>query len=1198
MSQLKTKENDLHIRIEELEEKLREKADDEKTLSYQTDEKSIEISQLTEHNRFLQEEMDTLKDKLRDIDENVTDSQAGKDAVAKKDELIERLKAELEEVKKVLEEKKRAADEWGSSDVWGTSSSNDKEFDKLLEEKQELSDTIQNQQKLIATLESSIEVLKIETDQLMQQKALVTELQSKVDILEVRLEEKEKEMQVWTETETWGGTELEKENVAFKVELATIKNVLDEQRDTNAKLKAHLESLQKQLLEKEAEIEEWGSNDAWESGDNAKIAELKSLQEENAVLNQQVAVLQTQLRSVEESLKNKDNELDDWGQGDDWGSDSSSELSTLRSRCKQQENIIAELKCKEGVLKQSLAEKESELSEWGDNSDWGTGSSSDFNSLREESGILKEKLSEQKAIIGKLKSQLDAAQQSTSSQHVADRDSRIEILSRENESLRTRVEQLGLVIENNYVEESEPVNNSSAQLIADKERLDEEVNVLTQENSELKKKLELALEKQKGLEEEITQLEDDTNTLREQLESKDQVDDSLENTLRHEIQDLHTKLVTSEALVNQLQVEKQELNIKYEELNAKYEQIQEKLKSQLANDTIDIDTLIKNLQTKEEELCKLLDEKNTFESIKLEKENLEVQLDNLNTNYQDKINTLIQTNNDLEVKIAELNNLQHNKNNDINDLNKRFRLFEENNAFLQRTICDLERNLDEKLKEINEKEIIYNERIEASDNKIQELVKDNDNLKAQIVSHTESIQVVKQEQTQLSATPVDDSILIENEQLRSQLETTRQETHLTIENLQNQIAHKDHEVNSKVAKINELIEKCQRYEAKCNELESTISAKLTDFSTKEQLNKRKIQELSEMLESVQAENISTKQMNEELQSITQSLKHTTQSFEEDRKVLDSYKQRVQELDTKLSQEIESKAQTVQTLELQLKEMHDQLSSYAHVENELAQYKSQVQQLEQTQATLLAERTQWIHEFEIKNNTVADLQKQLNDYSNKLTHSSDIDQELSGLRAHVLELEQHKQELQKQIQEHSISTNFLRNELQALRDEFSQTKATNENLAQEKNTLMEIKTALESQLTEWSEKEKQYIQKLTESDEAQKRLSEEIAALTAQAVPSDAYASIETVLKDKDDRLNEMLKKCESKDVELQKLQQSLEHQLSEKYQYEKETLELRSKWFKFFLYFPTELNRELSILIWVFNFKKIDNFSNLLFRYL
>lgn len=1178
MSQLKTKENELHIRIEELKDKLQQKAEEEKSVTYQIEEKSIEISQLTEHNRFLQQEMDTLKDKLRDIDENVIDPQATHNAVVKKDEIIEKLKAELGEVQKALKEKESEVDEWGNGDAWGASNGKE-EHEKLLEEKQELNDVIQNQEKIIAKLESDVESLKSEhTDQVAQQTALVTELKSKVDISEKALQQKEQELEGWNESDIWGTTLNEIEIESLKKENEEMREKLEKQEDAIAKLKAHSESLQKQLLEKEMEIEEWGNNDSWGGGENKELLEMKPLQEENSVLNQQVLALQVQLQSVEEALKKKESNLEDWGQGDDWGTESSSELNNLRSKCKEQEDLIAELKSKEEFLKEALIEKDNELSEWGDNSDWGTASSSDLNTLREESGLLKEKLSEQKAIIGKLKSQLEAAQKITSSsrpldQQIQERDSRIEILSRENEGLRTRVEQLGLVIENNYVEESEPMNNTGAQLIAEKERLDEEVNVLSQENSELKRKLELAVEKQKGLEEEITQLEEDTNTLREQLESKDQVDDSIECTLRNEIKDLHAKIVTSEAFLNQIQVEKQALDTKYEELKVKYEQIEEKLKSQSANDNIDIDTLIKNLQSKEEELFKLLDEKSTLSNIKVEKENLEVQLDNLNTNYQDKINTLIQTNNDLEEKIAELNNLQHNKNNDINDLKKKMSLFEDNNAFLQRTICDLERNLDEKLKELNEKEIHYNEKIEASNNKIRELVQENDNLKAQVISHAESIQLVKQEKTQLAAAPVDDTVLIENEQLKFQLETVKQETHLTIENLQNQIAHKDYEINTKVAQMNEIIEKCNGYEAKCNELESTISAKLTDFSTKEQLNKNKIQELSDLLKSYQAEYISTKQMNEELVVLTESLKKTTQSCEEDMKTLDSYKQRVQELDTKLAHEIESKTHIIQNLEMKLKKMHEKLNSYAHVEEELGQYRSQVQQLEQTQATLLAEKTQWIHEFEIKNNALSDLQKQLNDYNSKVTHASQVNQELDSVKAQIQELEHHKQEMLKKIQNETISSNFLRNELQALKDEFSQVKVTNHSIVQEKNTLLETKAALETQLKELREKENQYIEKFSEYDETQKKLSEEIArrdetiaTLNANAVPSDAYASIDTVLKEKDTVLNEMLKKCEFKDVELQKLQQSLDKHMSQKYQFEKEALELRSKCFFCFIF--------------------------------
>ncbi|KAI5705193.1 hypothetical protein M8J75_012850 [Diaphorina citri] len=1184
VSQLKTKENELHSRIEELEDKLQQKIDDEKSVSYQLEEKAIEISQLTEHNRFLQEEMQSLKDKLRDLDENVTVEdikKANESAIAKKDEVIEKLKAELESVEKALREKESEVEEWGNNDAWGASDDVKEELEKLVVEKQELIEVIQNHETLIAKLEADLTRVKEEKEAevsgKLEQDAMVKELKSKVETLEASLKQKEQELEGWTDNDNWGSSGNEQDIEALKKENEEIKEKLAKQESTLAKLKTHSESLQKQLLEKEMELEEWGNNDSW-GGDNDKLA---TLQQENKVLNEKVSELQTQLLSVEEALKKKENDLEDWGEGDDWGTGNSTELNNLRAKCSEFEKTIVELKSQEELLKQALIDKENELSEWGQTNEWGSPSSSDLNTLREESGLLREKLSEQKVIISKLKTQLEAAQQGTSShshpvdQQVQDRDSRIEMLSRENEGLRTRVEQLGLVIENNYVQESDPMNNSldnTAQLTAEKERLDEEVTVLSQENIELKKKLEQAVEKQKGLEEEIQQLEEDTSILREQLESKDQVDDSIEKTLRNEIQELHAKLINVEALVNQAQVEKQALDGKYEELKEKYEQMSEKFENQTGKDSVDIDTLIKNLQSKKEELCRLLDEKNTLDNIKVEKENLEIQLDNLNTNYQDKINTLIQSKNDLEAKISELNNAQHNKNNEINDLNKRISLFEENNAFLQRSILDLERNLDEKLKEFNEKEISYNENIEASNHKIQQLTQETDKLKAELVAQAESTQLVKQEQALLAAAPVDDNIVIENQQLKQNLESVKQENTLVVENLQNLIAQKDYEINAKVTELSIIMEKCKQYEDKCIELESTLDAKLTDFSTKEQLNKNKMAELSAMLESVQAENISIKQMNEELQALTETLKQTSNTHEEDRKILDEYKQRVQELDGKLAEEIASKTSIIQTLEIQVKELQDKLSSYTHVENELGQYRSKVYELEQIQARLEAERTQWIHEFEVKTNTLSDLQTQLDTYNAKITHAALVEQELGEMKNQMQTLEYEKQELLKQIQEESIASNFLKNELQSLQDAFSVMKSDNASLLLEKNTFMETKLTLEAQLKELADNETQYKQMQIVYEDTQRKLNEELARRDA-TIPTlnttgatlnttgapDVNASIENILKEKDATLSEMLKKCEAKDKTLQEMQAALDKHLSEKYQFEKEALELRNK---------------------------------------
>ncbi|KAL1458404.1 hypothetical protein WDU94_008560, partial [Cyamophila willieti] len=1180
VSQLKTKENELHTRIEELEDKLLQKEDDEKSISYHLEEKSIEISQLTEHNRFLQQEMESLKEKQRDLIEigHKTDDDKTSEKLAQKEEVIEQLNTELVSVQTRLSEKETELEcaQKTLSEKEATINENFSQKNELiaklkidleglqksLSEKEreienmgmsdELKEVIQDQEKIIEKLESDQAVIETKEsearEKLAHQETLVEELTTKLKDVEEKLKQKDQESNTWNENDNWGSSSTEeletirKENEEIKEKLAT-------QEDSIAKLKTHSESLQKQLIEKEMEIEEWGNDDNWGNDDG----KLKELQEENASLNKKVFELQTQIQSAEEALQKKE-DLENWGQNDIWGNDSSSELNTIRAKCSEQEKTIAE-------LKQTLVEKENELADWGENSNWGATSEGELDTLREESERLKEKLSEQKNIISKLKSQLEAAQASTSTQLAdQDRDSRIELLSRENEGLRTRVEQLGLVIENNYVQDVDPSNlqDNAAQLAAEKEKLDEEINLLSQENKELKKKLEQAVEKQKGLEEEIQQLEEDAVTLREQMEYKDQVDDSIEITLRNEIQDIRAQLLTTETVVAAAQVDKLALDKEFKELKGKYDQASEKLKATPTTDNIDVDTLMRNLQSKEEELCRLLDEKNTLDNIKVEKENLQVQLDNLNTTYQDKINTLIQDNNDLKDKITEQNNLQHNKNIEISDLSTSISLFEENNAFLQRTIDDLERNLDDKIKEMNEKEIHFNENIEINNNKIKALIQENESLKEQLVTLTESQQLVKQEQAQLAAAQVDETIINENEQLKRELESVKQEARLFIENLQNQIVQKDVEINNKVAKMNTSLEKC-------NELEATLSAKMTDFSTKEQLNKSKVEELTTKLEAVQAENVLMIQINEELKTFVENLKQATTTSEEDKKLMGEYKQRIQELDAQLAEEIQSKTLAIQSLELQVKEMTDRLNNYAHVENELGQYRNQVSHLEQTQAQLLAERTQWIHDFELKNNALSDLQKQLNEYNSKMTQSNQVDQELDAVKTQIQELEHTKQELLKQINEQSISSNFLRNELQALQDQFNQTKTNNEGLEQEKNTLLETKNSLESKLKEFTEKENQYKAQFTQFEQNQHILNEEIArrdetiaTLSANQEQGKSAATIEDIIKEKDNTLAGMMKNCEAKDSKLTELQQLVDKHVSEKYQYEKEALELRN----------------------------------------
>uniref|UniRef100_A0A8D8TFZ2 Thyroid receptor-interacting protein 11 n=1 Tax=Cacopsylla melanoneura TaxID=428564 RepID=A0A8D8TFZ2_9HEMI len=1189
VSQLKTKENELHTRIEELEDKLQQKEDDEKSSSYNLEEKSIEISQLTEHNRFLQQEMDSLKEKQRDLMEigHKTDDDKTTEKLEQKEEVIEQLNTELESVQTRLSEKESELESVQKTlcekevTINENLSLKDKLIEKLktdledlkksLHEKEreienmgmsdELKEVIQDQEKIIEKLEADQAVIETKEaearEKLVEQEKLVEKLTAKLNEVEEKLKQKEQEPDSWNENDNWGSSSNE-ELGTLRKENEEIKEKLAKQEDSIARLKTHSESLQKQLIEKEMEIEEWGNNDNWGAGDNDD-----KLKEENAGLNKTVLELQTQLQSVQEALKSaeesvKKKDLEDWGQSDDWGADNS-ELSTMRAKCSEQEKTIVE-------LKQALAEKENELADWGENSNWGAASGGELDTLREESGRLNEKLSEQKNIISKLKSQLEAAQASSSAQPAdQDRDSRIELLSRENEGLRTRVEQLGLVIENNYVQDADPSNlqDNAAQLVAEKEKLDEEVNVLSQENKELKKKLEQAVEKQKGLEEEIQQLEEDAVTLREQLEYKDQVDDSIEITLRNEIQEIRAQLQAATTLVAAAQAEKLSLDREFKELKEKYDQASEKLKAIPTTDTVDVDTLMRNLQSKEEEMCRLLDEKNTLDNIKVEKENLEVQLDHLNTTYQDKINTLIQANNDFEEKIGEQNNLQHNKNNEISDLTKRISLFEENNAFLQRTIVDLERNLDEKIKEMDEKEINFNENIEINNHKIQALTQENEKLKEQLVSLTESQQLVKQEQAQLAAAQVDETVINENEQLKRDLESVKQEAGLTIENLHNQIAHKDVEINNKVAEMNASLEKCKQYENKCNELEATLSAKMTDFSTKEQLNRSQMEELRTMLEAVQVENVSIKEMNEELFSQKNSFAENLK--QEDQKVVDKYKQQIQELDAKLAEEIQSKTLAVQSLELQVKEMQDRLNNYAHVENELGQYRNQVLHLEQTQTQLMTERTQWIHEFELKNNALSDLQKQLNEYNSKMTQSNQVDQELGAVKAQIQELELTKQELLRQVNEQSISSNFLRNELEALQDQFNQTKTNNERLEQEKNTLMETRAALEAKLKEFTEKENQYRAQFTQFEQTEHKLNEElarkdetIATLSASQEQGKSVASIEEIIKEKDNTLAEMMKTCEAKDLKLTELQQTVDKYVSEKYQFEKEALDLRN----------------------------------------
>uniref|UniRef100_A0A8D8TJP0 Thyroid receptor-interacting protein 11 n=1 Tax=Cacopsylla melanoneura TaxID=428564 RepID=A0A8D8TJP0_9HEMI len=464
---------------------------------------------------------------------------------------------------------------------------------------------------------------------------------------------------------------------------------------------------------------------------------------------------------------------------------------------------------------------------------------------------------------------------------------------------------------------------------------------------------------------------------------------------------------------------------------------------------------------------------------------------------------------------------------------------------------------------MDEKEINFNENIEINNHKIQALTQENEKLKEQLVSLTESQQLVKQEQAQLAAAQVDETVINENEQLKRDLESVKQEAGLTIENLHNQIAHKDVEINNKVAEMNASLEKCKQYENKCNELEATLSAKMTDFSTKEQLNRSQMEELRTMLEAVQVENVSIKEMNEELFSQKNSFAENLK--QEDQKVVDKYKQQIQELDAKLAEEIQSKTLAVQSLELQVKEMQDRLNNYAHVENELGQYRNQVLHLEQTQTQLMTERTQWIHEFELKNNALSDLQKQLNEYNSKMTQSNQVDQELGAVKAQIQELELTKQELLRQVNEQSISSNFLRNELEALQDQFNQTKTNNERLEQEKNTLMETRAALEAKLKEFTEKENQYRAQFTQFEQTEHKLNEElarkdetIATLSASQEQGKSVASIEEIIKEKDNTLAEMMKTCEAKDLKLTELQHTVDKYVSEKYQFEKEALDLRN----------------------------------------